>query len=247
VGGKDIDRVNEHEDTLKAVEDVLGYEFRDRPLLLLALCHRSYTNEKGWPLIESNERLEFLGDSVVELAVTHLLYEDFPEYPEGELTKVRAPLVQRRGLARAAERLGLGDYVLLGRGEETTGGRRKQSILADTFEAVVGALYMDGGFDVARGMVISCLEGMLHEIIKWGAGDYKSELQELAAKRVGGKPRYSVREEGPDHYKTFHATVQVGGKSYGPVTGSSKKEAEQGAARVALLKLGWIEETDGGY
>jgi ribonuclease-3 len=247
VGGEDIDRVKEHENILKAVETTLGYKFRDRSLILLALCHRSYTNERGWPLTQSNERLEFLGDSVVEIAVTHLLYEDFPEHPEGELTKLRSPLVQRSGLARAAERLGLGDHVLLGRGEEATGGRQKQSILADTFEAVVGALYMDGGFEVARGMVISCLEGILHEIIKWGAGDYKSELQELSAKRLGAVPRYRVRAEGPDHYKTFHATVEVADRSFGPVTGSSKKVAEQGAARVALLKLGWTESTDGGY
>lgn len=247
MGGEDIDRVKEHENILKAVETALGYKFRDRSLILLALCHRSYMNERGWPLTQSNERLEFLGDSVVEIAVTHLLYEDFPEYPEGELTKLRAPLVQRSGLARAALRLGLGDHVLLGRGEEATGGRQKQSILADTFEAVVGALYMDGGFEVARGMVISCVEGMLHEIIKWGAGDYKSELQELSAKRLGAVPRYRVRAEGPDHYKTFHATVEVADSSFGPVTGSSKKEAEQGAARVALLKLGRTESTDGGY
>jgi len=247
VGGEDIDRAKEHENILKAVETTLGYKFRDRSLILLALCHRSYTNERGWPLTQSNERLEFLGDSVVEIAVTHMLYEDFPEYPEGELTKLRAPLVQRSGLARAAERLGLGDHVLLGRGEEATGGRQKQSILADTFEAVVGALYMDGGFEVARGMVISCVEEMLHEIIKWGAGDYKSELQELSVKRLGAVPRYRVREEGPDHYKTFHATVKVADSRFGPVTGSSKKEAEQGAARVALLKLGWTESTDGGY
>ena len=247
MGGEDIDRAKEHENILKAVETALGYKFRDRSLILLALCHRSYMNERGWPLTQSNERLEFLGDSVVEIAVTHLLYEDFPEYPEGELTKLRAPLVQRSGLARAALRLGLGDHVLLGRGEEATGGRQKQSILADTFEAVVGALYMDGGFEVARGMVISCVEGMLHEIIKWGAGDYKSELQELSAKRLGAVPRYRVRAEGPDHYKTFHATVEVADSSFGPVTGSSKKEAEQGAARVALLKLGRTESTDGGY
>jgi ribonuclease-3 len=249
VGGGDIDRdlVKEHENTLKAVETALGYQFQDRSLLLLALCHRSFTNERGLPLTQSNERLEFLGDSVIEIAVTHMLYEDFPEYPEGELTKIRAPLVQRRGLARAAEGLKLGDHVLLGRGEEATGGRQKQSILADTFEAVVGALYMDGGFEVARGLVISCVEGILHEIIKWGAGDYKSELQEWSAKRLGAVPRYRVREEGPDHYKTFHATVEVADSSFGPVTGSSKKEAEQGAARVALLKLAWTDSADGRY
>ncbi len=224
---------------LEAVENILGYTFNDRSILRQALLHRSYANEQGLPLIESNERLEFLGDSVLELSVTHVLFEDFPDYPEGELTKLRSPLVRGAALAAAAEKLGLGDYVLLGKGEENTGGRGKRSILADTFEAVVGALYLDGGFDVARGMVISCLEPLIHDILKWGSGDFKSELQELSTKRVGSVPRYRITEEGPDHFKTFHATVEVGNRKFGPVAGPSKKEAEQGAARVALRKLGW--------
>lgn len=226
---------------LEAVENLLGYTFNDRTLLLQALRHRSYANEIGLPSIESNERLEFLGDSVLELSVTHLLYEDFPDYPEGELTKLRSPLVRGTALAEAADRLGLGDHVFLGRGEEGTGGRKKRSILADCFEAVVGALYLDGGFDVARGMVISCLEPLIHDILMWGSGDFKSELQEFSTKRFGGVPRYRIREEGPDHFKTFHATVEVNGKRYGPVAGPSKKEAEQGAARAALIKLGWSD------
>jgi ribonuclease III len=229
----EIDRI------LDAVENLLGYTFNDRALLTQALRHRSFANEKGMPSIESNERLEFLGDSVLELSVTHVLFEDFPEYPEGELTKLRSPLVRGAALAEAAERLGLDEYVLLGKGEDSTGGRRKRSILADTFEAVVGALYLDGGFDIARGMVISCLEPMLHDILEWGSGDFKSELQELCTKKTGSIPRYRMSEEGPDHFKTFHATVEVGNKKYGPVAGPSKKEAEQGAARAALLKLGW--------
>jgi ribonuclease-3 len=229
---------------LNGVEDLLGYNFKDRSILSQALCHRSYAYEKGLPPIESNERLEFLGDSVVELAVTHLLYEDFPDYFEGELTKLRSPLVRGKALADVAQELGIDKYVLLGKGEEMTGGREKQSILADTFEAVVGALYMDGGFDVARGFVISSLERMIHEIVKWGPGDYKSELQELSTKRKGTVPRYRIKDEGPDHFKTFHATVQVGGDSFGPVAGPSKKEAEQGAARLALLKLGWRQESE---
>lgn len=233
--------MNESTKPVEALENILGYAFDDDSLLLQALCHRSYANEQGLPLIDSNERLEFLGDSVIELAVTHLLFEDFPESAEGELTKLRAPLVRGKALARAAERMGLGDYLLLGKGEEQTGGRKKQSILADTFEAVVGALYLDGGFDVARGMVLSCLEELIHEIVRLGTGDYKSDLQEQAAKRTGGIPRYRVRDEGPDHYKTFHVTVEVAGKHFGPIPGTSKKEAEQGAARVALLKLGWME------
>jgi ribonuclease-3 len=236
--------VEEPEEALQIVEDILGYTFNDTSLLYLALRHRSYVNELGLPTIESNERLEFLGDSVVELSVTHVIYEDFPDYPEGELTKLRSPLVRGKALAGVAKRIGLDQCVLLGRGEEMTGGREKQSILADTFEAVVGALYLDGGFDVARGFVISCLEQMIQDIVRWGPGDHKSELQELATKRLKSVPRYRIRDEGPDHFKTFHATVQVGGKSFGPVAGSSKKEAEQAAARLALVKFGWRKERE---
>ena len=235
------------EPVLEGVTDLLGYRFVDNHLLFQALCHRSYANEIGLPSIESNERLEFLGDSVVELAVTHLLFEDFPDYPEGELTKLRSPLVRGKALADVSRHVGLDKYILLGKGEEMTGGRQKQSILADTYEAVVGALYLDGGFDVARGFVISCLEDMIREIVKWGPGDFKSELQEIATKRVGSGPRYRIRDEGPDHFKTFHATVEVGDKKFGPVAGTSKKESEQGAARLALMKLGWRRESDEGH
>ncbi len=238
--------MSELDPILKGVEDLLGYRFKDRSILFLALCHRSYVYEKELSPIESNERLEFLGDSVVELAVTTLLYEDFPDYFEGELTKLRSPLVRGKALADVAQQLGINNYVLLGKGEEMTGGREKQSILADTFEAVVGALYVDGGFDVARGFVISSLERLIHEIVKWGPGDFKSELQELSTKRKRAVPRYRIKDEGPDHFKTFHATVDVGGDSFGPVAGSSKKEAEQGAARLALLKLGWRQESEEG-
>ena len=141
--------------------------------------------------------------------------------------------------AEAADKLGLSELILLGKGEEATGGRRKRSILADAYEAVVGALYMDGGFEVAAGLVMSCLGPLIHDIVSWGSGDFKSELQERATKKFGAVPRYRIRDEGPDHFKTFHATVEVGNKKYGPVAGPSKKEAEQGAARAALLKLGW--------
>lgn len=234
-------------DVLEKMEELLGYRFADRSLLFKALCHRSYANEKGMPYIESNERLEFLGDSVVELSVTHILYEDFPDYPEGELTKLRSPLVRGKALAEVSVKLGIDRHVLLGKGEEMTGGRQKPSILADTFEAVVGALYLDGGFDVARGFVISCLEEKIREIVRWGPGDFKSELQEYSTKKTGAVPRYRIREEGPDHFKTFHATVEVGDTSFGPVSGTSKKEAEQGAARMAIMKLGWRQESDSGY
>lgn len=231
--------MNEPDKSVEAMEKLLGYRFKDRSLLFMSLCHRSYINERGLPLLDSNERLEFLGDSVVELAVTHVLYEDFPDYAEGELTKVRASLVQRSALALAAERLGLGEHIILGKPEDSTGVRKKSSVLADAFEAVVGALYLDGGFKIACGMVISCLEDTIHEIIKWGPGDYKSELQELAFKKTTSRPHYRISGEGPDHFKVFHAIVKVSGKRFGPVAGTSKKEAEQGAARLAMESLGW--------
>ena len=232
---------------LEAVESILGYAFEDRPLLRQALCHKSYANEQGWSLDDANERLEFLGDSVVELSVTHLLFEDFPEAQEGDLTKFRASIVKGVALARAAERIGLPEFILLGKGEEVTGGRKKRSILADTFEAVVGALYLDGGFDIARGFVLSVLEFVISDIVEKGVGDYKSELQELSAKRYGSVPRYKMAEEGPDHYKTFHATVIVGDRHFGPVPGASKKEAEQAVARIALKKFVRGEADKSGY
>lgn len=244
--GPETPRAEEHDGALGAVEELLGYRFADRGLLLQSLCHKSFANERGWPLIESNERLEFFGDSVVELAVTHLLFEDFPDYTEGDLTKLRATLVCGVALARVAEKMGLGAFMLLGKGEDVTGGREKRSILAGTFEAVVGALYLDAGFEVARGMVISCLEGEVREIVRWGVGDFKSDLQEFAARSFGTMPRYRVTEEGPDHFKTFHVTVEIKGRRFGPVPGASKKEAEQGAARVALAKLGGLKEGEGG-
>lgn len=232
---------------LEQMEELLGHRFADRSILFQALRHRSYANEKGMPHIASNERLEFLGDSVLELSVTHVLYEDFPGCPEGELTKLRSPLVRGKALAELAVKLGIDRLVLLGKGEEMTGGRGKPSILADTFEAVIGALYLDAGFDVAKSFVISCMEDKIREIVQWGPGDFKSELQEYSTKRVGAVPRYRYREEGPDHFKIFHATVEVGDRNFGPVSATSKKEAEQGAARLALSELGWRHENEGDY
>jgi len=239
------EHAEEFDEVVDSVEELLGYTFNDRRLLFQSLCHKSFVNQRGWPLIEANERLEFLGDSVVELAITHLLFEEFPEYNEGDLTKLRATLVSRTGLAKVALRMDLGSFLLLGKGEESTGGREKRSILAGAFEAVVGALYLDAGFDVARGMVISCLEPEVREAVRWGVGDFKSDLQEFAAKRYGTVPRYRVRTEGPDHFKTFHVTVEIKGRKFGPVPGASKKEAEQGAARVALAGLGGLKEGRG--
>lgn len=226
------------EENISELEDIIGYHFRDSSLLKLALTHRSYAFAGGLPAASTNERLEFLGDAVVETAVSHFLYDNFPQLPEGDMTKLRASLVRGKSLAKVARKLGLDRYVLLSKSEEATGGRRKSSIMADTFEALVGAVYIDGGFEVARGMVIDCVSPMVERVIHRGTEDYKSELQEWAAKR-SEMPVYRIEEEGPDHFKTFYATVEVCGKEFGPASGSTKKDAEQQAARIALEELGW--------
>jgi ribonuclease-3 len=220
-------------DTLQAA---LGWQFSDASLLLRSLAHRSWCAEHGEE--ESNERLEFLGDSVLGLVVTHYVYQHFPHLPEGQLSEVRAGVVNSRVLAEIAEELGIGDHILLGKGEDAAGGRFKQSILADAFEAVVAAVYLDAGFPKARELVLRCLQDRIAEAAAGPGGrDYKTRLQELTASRSLGRPRYVVRDEGPDHAKHFFATVLVGDEPYGEGEGRSKKQAEQAAAWVACSRL----------
>lgn len=223
-------------DSLDQLEASLGVDFHDRESLLRSLAHRSWCAENGEQ--ESNERLEFLGDSVLGLVVTHYVFEHFPTLPEGQLSEVRAGVVNARVLAEVAQELGLGDHLLLGKGEDAAGGRAKQSILADAFEAVVAAVYLDSGFGTARDLVLRCLEDRIAEAAAGPGGrDYKTRLQELTAARVLGRPRYLVRDEGPDHAKHFFATVLVSDQSYGEGEGRSKKQAEQAAAFVAWSRL----------
>ena len=223
-------------DSLDQLEVALGGDFHDREALMRSLAHRSWCAENGEQ--ESNERLEFLGDSVLGLVVTHYVFEHFPNLPEGQLSEVRAGVVNARVLAEVAQELGLGDYLLLGKGEDAAGGRAKQSILADAFEAVVAAVYLDSGFGTARDLVLRCLEDRIAEAAAGPGGrDYKTRLQELTAARVLGRPRYLVRDEGPDHAKHFFATVLVSDQSYGEGEGRSKKQAEQAAAFVAWSRL----------
>jgi ribonuclease-3 len=207
------------------------------------LTHRSYAYEHGG--LPTNERLEFLGDSVLGLIVTETLYATHPDLSEGRLAKLRAAVVNARALAEVAKTIGLGQHVKLGRGEEITGGRAKSSILSDTVEAVIGAVYLSGGFESARGVVHRLFDPLMAEAARLGAGlDWKTSLQELCAEHSLGVPEYVIEDEGPDHAKTFTARARVGDRLYGFGTGRSKKEAEQQAAETAYREI--VAEIGGG-
>ncbi len=213
----------------------------DADLLERALTHRSYAYENGG--LPTNERLEFLGDSVLGLVVTDTLFRTHPDLPEGQLAKLRAAVVNARALAGIGRELRLGDHLLLGRGEETTGGCDKSSIVADTVEAVIGAVYLDRGLDVATDLVHRLFDPLIELSAGMGAGlDWKTSLQELSASRGYGVPEYVVEESGPDHAKSFRARVKVAGELYGDGRGRSKKEAEQEAASSAYTELNVLAE-----
>jgi ribonuclease-3 len=220
------------------LHDALGIDLPD-DLLVLALTHRSYAYENGG--LPTNERLEFLGDSVLGLVVTDELYRSQPELPEGQLAKLRASVVNMGSLAAVARQLGeggIGPHLLLGRGEESTGGRDKDSILADAMEALIGAIHLGGGLDAAARIVHRLFDPLLREAATRGAGlDWKTSLQELGAARGLGAPSYLVEDDGPDHAKTFTAAVVLGGEVHGRGTGRTKKAAEQEAAEIAWRTL----------
>ena len=208
----------------------------DPELLVLSLTHRSFAHEAGG--IPTNERLEFLGDTVLGLVVTEALYRRHPDLSEGELAKMRAATVSQRSLAAIARRLGLGDYLLLGKGELATGGRDKDSILSDTLEAVFGAVYLTHGIETARGLVERLVNPTLAVAADLGAGlDWKTSLQEAAARLGLGAPEYEVTSDGPDHARTFTASIVLDGVVRGTGTGSAKKIAEQEAAADAYRAL----------
>ncbi|MDQ3307643.1 MAG: ribonuclease III [Actinomycetota bacterium] len=210
----------------------LGVEGLDPGLLHRALTHRSFAYENGG--LPTNERLEFLGDSVLGIVVTESLYLTHPDFPEGRLAKLRAAVVNARALAVVGRTLGLGDHLLLGRGEEATGGRDKASILSDGVEALIGAIYIDKGFQVAGDVIHRLFDPLMAAAADLGAGlDWKTSLQELSADLGLGVPEYLIDDSGPDHAKTFVARVRVREGVYGHGTGRSKKEAEQIAAETA--------------
>jgi ribonuclease III len=213
----------------------LGVDLDDE-LLTLALTHRSFAYENGG--LPTNERLEFLGDAVLGLVVTEHLFVSYPDLSEGQLAKLRAAVVNSRALADVARQLDLGSVIHLGRGEESTGGRDKSSILADTMEAVIGAVFLQHGVDAARGLVHHLFDPLMAEVATRGAGlDWKTSLQEIASMSGLGVPVYDVVESGPDHAKTFQAMVNIDDHSYGPGAGRNKKEAEQNAAAMAFAAL----------
>src|SRR5579863_5885281 len=230
------------------LESVLGHQFRDPQWLLQALMHSSRIPERAVEEpAESNEKLEFLGDAVLELLVSEELVQKFPEWSEGQLSKSRARLVNATAISLAAQRLSLGKYLRLGRGEEKTGGRTKPAILADAYEALIAAIYLDGGLEAARGFVSRTLvEGTIAvEAERMGHSDHKSALQEFLQSRGMAPGAYHVvAESGPDHQKVFRVEVRIAGQSPAIGTGRTKKEAEQSAAIAALIQLGAEERSD---
>jgi len=228
------------DDKIKELEGRLGYSFNAPSLLLQALTHKSYANENRGDTPGHNERLEFLGDTVLDFVVSDFIMILCPESPEGELSKLRAAVVSEPNLSNVARSLDFGSYLLLGRGEEMTGGRDKNSLLANALEAVIAAIYLDGGLEPARGFISGNFDADIRAMVAGGhVHDFKTDLQEKCQSRYGVLPRYSVvGESGPDHQKVFEVEIEADGRVLGKGTGGSKKEAEQMAAREALDTLG---------
>lgn len=223
------------------LEKLIGYSFQDQMYVLTAITHRSYLNENREATQDHNERLEFLGDAVVELVVTDFLFKKYPEKPEGELTAVRAALVNTNSLSEAAQKLGVNDFLLMSKGESKDTGRARQYILANVFEAIVGALYLDQGYETAREFIAGQLFDKTERIVEkrlWQ--DAKSRFQELAQEHHSVTPTYTTLEqEGPDHDRVFTVGVFLGRDKIAEGQGRAKQEAEQAAAEKAIAAKGW--------
>jgi ribonuclease-3 len=225
------------------LERVIGYRFRDRGLLEHALTHRSRVHEDASGGVIDNESLEFLGDSVLGFVVADMLFRRFPQHNEGEKSKLKASIVSATSLARLGEKLNLGEYLILGRGEEKTGGRRKQALIADCYEALIAAIYLDGGIEPARAFIERQCQDLIEEARRTGphatfTEDYKSALQEWLQSHDRGLPDYRLAAEiGPAHRRRFEVEVVVNGDTLGRAEGRSKKEAAQAAAKAALARL----------
>ena len=232
-------RVVRLRDEFEELQSRIGYRFRDRGLLEHALTHKSRSAEDATGGVADNESLEFLGDAVLGLIVADTLFHQYPAYNEGQKSKVKAAVVSTQTLARQAEDIRLGDHLILGRGEEKTGGRFKQALLADAYEALIAAIYLDGGLDAAGAFLRRELKPAIDAgVAQTFAPDYKSALQEKLQALGHPLPEYRLSgSEGPDHRKTFNIEVVVNGEVFGAATGRAKKEAEQEAARLALARL----------
>ncbi len=226
-------------DTLVSLEETTAYRFRSRALLEEALTHKSFSNERQGEIVSFNERLEFLGDAVLDLVVSRYVYHRFAAAPEGELTRIRAEVVNEKSLAQVARKLELGRYLRLGKGEEKSGGRNKDSLLANAFEAFLGAVFCDGGFEAAGQVAERLLAGEMERAGQRKAGmDYKTRLQEILQGRFGTVPDYVLSQvEGPEHRRLYSVEVRFDGRIAGYGSGTTKKKAEQEAAREALRKL----------
>lgn len=224
---------------LKEFEKILGYEFNNLDLLYRALTHSSYANEQKEQNIRSNERFEFLGDSVLSIIVSEYIFINYNNLPEGELTRIRAATVCEGSLAEVSKRLNVGDYILLGKGEEVTGGRKRISILSDCFEALLAAIYLDSNLETARLWTLKHLKDTIKKAVDGSImKDYKTMLQEYYQSISGDTVYYeTVKEEGPDHDKKFYVYVFHNKQKIGEGVGRAKKEAEQKAAKQALIKL----------
>ena len=229
---------------LEQLEEKIGYQFQDKALLTQALSHSSYANERHMDRLANNERLEFLGDAVLELATSEYLFKTYPKMPEGEATRTRASIVCEQTLALCARELGLGSFLLLGKGEELTGGRDRDSITSDAMEALLGAIYLDGGFANAKEFVQKfILNDIEHKKLFF---DSKTILQERIQSMTDEPLHYElVREEGPDHNKRFTVNACLGEQSIGTGSGRTKKAAEQEAAYDALVHPGWSHPSQG--
>ncbi|MBI5049365.1 MAG: ribonuclease III [Nitrospirae bacterium] len=226
-------------ENIPAIETSIGYTFKDKSLIIEAITHKSFANENPATVSFFNERLEFLGDSVLGLIVSDYLFCSYLEYSEAELSKVKAYAVQENTLAEIAVKLDIGSFLLLGKGEDATGGRQKPSLLANAFEAILGAVYLDGGLNSAKVFVLGFLKDKITALILHGLlFDFKTRFQEIVQEQYNMLPKYVVHKEtGPDHIKTFEVEVFIGKEKYGMGKGRTKKEAAQGAAEEGLKKL----------
>ena len=235
-----LTRLKEKHDS---IEDRLGYSFKDKTLLYTSFVHSSYVNEHKREKIAPNERLEFLGDSILGLFVADYLFKTLPEQREGVLSHLRSSLVNAPSCADYMKKLEIEEYILMGKGERLSGGAKKESVLSDAFEALLGAIYLDGGIDEAFGFLKRTIEKEIIERIKVPSRNYKADLQNYSQKNLGVHPRYEMYKElGPAHEKIFHIKVSIDGKEAGRGQGGSKKEAEISAAKNAIEK---IEDADG--